>query len=331
VGQGRSRTGASCTPPPRCLAGLAKSKGRCEAHLYRGPGNRVEEENPRDQHPGHDAILDLPEAEQERHAEGYKVQPCERDSPGSPAACPAATGPSGTAPARQAEPGWLRGATAPARVLTLNPPERPEDPRVKHGDHSRDDDGGQRRFGDVVEERGEVRQREQDHGACRGQGAAEPPAPHAQGARGERALGACRAPHGGVGGSTCDKPSRGGADARLRIHRCAGRQSQRAVPGCHPLLPTQEPPTPPDPTGRNARKPVAPSTAEHTRAERRSPRDPRTAQQPRRAAGDRDSSSGTHRGPHNLPPQPPHHTAPASVPQAAAPLPLLLPTGQSCP
>lgn len=104
-------------PAPRSLAspaGPVASKGRCEAHLYWGPGNGVEQENPRDQHPSHDAILDLPEAEQERHAEGHKVQPCKRDNPGSAAPRPRVTGPSGTAPALQAEPGCTGGSTAPS-------------------------------------------------------------------------------------------------------------------------------------------------------------------------------------------------------------------------
>lgn len=67
---------------PSQLPGPAMPTGTGEPHLYGGPGNGVEQENSRNQHPSHDSILNLPEAEQECHTEGHKVQPCKREKPG---------------------------------------------------------------------------------------------------------------------------------------------------------------------------------------------------------------------------------------------------------
>lgn len=122
-GDSKNSSEGSCSPTPHCpqdpppsslvsLAGPATSKGRGEAHLYWGPGNGVEQENPRHEHPGHDSILNLPEAEQECHTEGHKVQPCKREKPGSAVA----TGPSVTAPALRAEPGCTRVVRNPFRA-----------------------------------------------------------------------------------------------------------------------------------------------------------------------------------------------------------------------
>lgn len=52
------------------------------------------------------------------------------------------------------------------RILTLNTPERPENLGIKEWDHSHDDDGSQRRLGDVVEERGQEVQRQQHQHTC---------------------------------------------------------------------------------------------------------------------------------------------------------------------
>lgn len=52
------------------------------------------------------------------------------------------------------------------RVLTLNTPERPEDLGIKERGHCHDDDGSQRRLGDVVEERGQEVQRQQHQHTC---------------------------------------------------------------------------------------------------------------------------------------------------------------------
>lgn len=139
--------------------------------------------------------------------------------------------------------------------------------------------------------------------------------------RGERVLGTgtCRAAHGRVGVSTCDEPSRGGADTRLRVHRCPEMQSDalsQAALGLagagscpHPLPkdPTQEnyPPRQ-TPSGRNTSKPMACSPQRDRRARKmggKVSRDPRIARQPRWAAGDQNTSSGTHWGPHNIPPK----------------------------
>lgn len=117
----------------------------------------------------------------------------------------------------------------PACALTLNPPERPEDPSVEHGDHGRDDDGSQRRFGDVVEERGEVRQREQHQGACGRAAAPELGGPRVRGGvteAGSRHWGWGERRH----SPTCDQPPRRGADARLCVHCCPGTQGGHAVP-----------------------------------------------------------------------------------------------------
>lgn len=56
------------------------------------------------------------------------------------------------------------------RVHTLNTPERPEDLGIKERGHSHDDDGSQRRLGDVVEERGQEVQRQQHQHTCGGRG-----------------------------------------------------------------------------------------------------------------------------------------------------------------
>ena len=49
---------------------------------------------------------------------------------------------------------------------TLHSPERLHDLGVEQGDHSHDNDGSQGRLGDIVEERGQVVQRQQHQGSC---------------------------------------------------------------------------------------------------------------------------------------------------------------------
>lgn len=55
-------------------------------HLGLGPGHGVQEDKQGHQGPGQDAVLDLPEAQQEGDAERQQVQPCEETAEGRP--CP---------------------------------------------------------------------------------------------------------------------------------------------------------------------------------------------------------------------------------------------------
>lgn len=151
-----------------------------------------------------------------------------------------------------------------APALTLNPPERPEDPSIKHGDHSRDDDSGQRCFGDVVEERGEVRQREQDQGACGRWGAPEPWHPRCPGCPGGAGAGhrgLQSSPRQGRGALPVTSPPAGVQTpdcAFTAVLKCKathslrlrwGRLGSAAAPTRCPDIPPGKPPTPSDPTG----------------------------------------------------------------------------------
>lgn len=66
-------------PPGPPEAGGSPS-GRQMGYLYFGSGHGVQENQHGHQGACQDAVLDFPEAEQERHAEGQQVQPWERGS-----------------------------------------------------------------------------------------------------------------------------------------------------------------------------------------------------------------------------------------------------------
>lgn len=65
------------TRPPEASRPLARGE-QTGRYLHLGSGHRVQEDQSGHQGPGQDAVLDLPEAEQERHAEGQQVQPWKR-------------------------------------------------------------------------------------------------------------------------------------------------------------------------------------------------------------------------------------------------------------
>lgn len=146
-----------------------------------------------------------------------------------------------------------------------------------------------------------------------------PPMPGVPGGSGCWAQGPAEQPTAGSGGSTCDEPSCGRADTRLRVHRCpemqSNTQSQTALgpagaSSCPHPLPRHPPrktthPLRPHRGERRAspQLPACSGTGEHARWGGRSPWDPCIARQPRRTAGDQGTSSGTHQGPPNLPPK----------------------------
>lgn len=70
----------ACFTPPGPLRPAGPPQGDQMGYLYLGSGHRVQENQHRHQGPCQDAVLDLPEAEQECHAEGQQVQPWKRRS-----------------------------------------------------------------------------------------------------------------------------------------------------------------------------------------------------------------------------------------------------------